>query len=133
LSTVIYARVKELLNKIRKEIQLFIINNPEYSEERIPGGVVFTGGGSKLRGLTDVGVESLKMPVRIGTYETSFNKRIENSHDVANDPVFSSCLGNLVSPEEVQGEAVESVVERPKKDFGSFIKSLFFGGVDDEL
>ncbi|HCO70128.1 MAG TPA: cell division protein FtsA [Mesotoga infera] len=133
LSTVIYARVKELLNKIRKEIQLFVINNPEYSEERIPGGVVFTGGGSKLRGLTDVGVESLKMPVRIGTYETSFNKRIENSHDVANDPVFSSCLGNLVSPEEVQGEAVESVVERPKKGFGSFIKSLFFGGEDDEL
>jgi cell division protein FtsA len=133
LSTVIYARVKELLNKIRKEIQLFVINNPEYSEERIPGGVVFTGGGSKLRGLTDVGVESLKMPVRIGTYETSFNRRIENSHDVANDPIFSSCLGNLVSPEEIQGEAVESVVERPKKGFASFIRSLFFGGVDDEL
>ncbi len=53
-----------------------------------------------MRGLTDVGVESLKMPVRIGTYETSFNRRIENSHDVSNDPIFSSCLGNLVSPKK---------------------------------
>lgn len=133
LSTVIYARVKELLNKIRKEIQLFMIENPQYVEEGIPGGIVFTGGGAKLRGITDTGVDSLKMPVRVGTYETSFNPSIENSHDVVNDPIFSSCLGNLVEQAGVSNDYEENFVKEKKKGLGSFIKSLFFGGVEDEL
>ncbi len=134
LSTIIYARVKELLNKIRKEVQLFLLNNPEHSEEGIPGGVVFTGGGAKLRGLCDSGVESLKMPVRVGTYETSFNPRIENGHDVVNDPIFGPCLGNLIEHDELEGEYSEAMgMEKRRRGFGSFIKSLFFGGAEDEL
>jgi cell division protein FtsA len=134
LSTVVFARVKELLNKIRREVQMFMNQHPEYSEDGLPGGIVFTGGGAKLRGLGDTGVESLKMPVRVGTYETSFNPRIEESEDVSNDPVFSACLGNIVDEESKQMGFSEGIAtEQRRRSFGDFIRSLFFGGVEDEL
>ncbi|ACR79078.1 MULTISPECIES: cell division protein FtsA [Kosmotoga] len=133
LSTIIYARVKELLNKIRREIQYSKANYPEFAEEGIPGGVVFTGGGAKLRGLSDTGVESLKMPVRVGTYETSFNPRIENAHDVVNDPIFSSCLGSLIVQDAVETGIEEAIGKQKRRGFADFIRSLFFGGVEDEL
>ncbi|TYB87274.1 MAG: cell division protein FtsA [Kosmotoga sp.] len=134
LSTVVFARVKELLNKIRREVQMFMNQHPEYSEDGIPGGIVFTGGGAKLRGLSDTGVESLKMPVRVGTYETSFNPRIEESEDVSNDPVFSACLGNIVDEESKQMGFSEGIAtEQRRRSLGDFIRSLFFGGVEDEL
>ncbi|MBO8166267.1 MAG: cell division protein FtsA [Kosmotoga sp.] len=133
LSTIIYARVKELLNKIRREVQLFLSENNQFLEEGIPGGIVFTGGGAKLRGLSDTGIESLKMPVRVGTYDTSFNPRIENGEDTVNDPIFSSCLGNLIGEQESNMVAPVLGEQKRKKSFADFIKSLFFGGVEDEF
>lgn len=133
LSTIIYARVKELLNKIRREIQLFLSENNQFVEEGIPGGIVFTGGGAKLRGLSDTGIESLKMPVRVGTYDTSFNPRIENGEDTVNDPIFSSCLGNLIGEQESNMVAPVLGEQRKRRSFVDFIKSLFFGGVEDEF
>jgi len=83
--------------------------------------------------LSDTGIESLKMPVRVGTYDTSFNPRIENGEDTVNDPIFSSCLGNLIGEQESNMVAPVLGEQRRKKSFADFIKSLFFGGVEDEF
>jgi cell division protein FtsA len=139
LSRVVYARVRELFNKIRRELGIFYTENKNITEDKLPGGIVITGGGAKLRGLTDTGVETLRMPVRVGTYETSFNPRIENSDDVSNDPMFSACLGNLLESTEkgvleeapLSNEEDGKVKEKEKKGFGDIIKSIFFGGEEE--
>jgi cell division protein FtsA len=61
LAQVIEARVEEIFHFILKDIQ-----QSEY-DGLLPAGVVLTGGGSLLRGITDVAERVLNVPARVAT------------------------------------------------------------------
>ena len=60
LASIIEPRVEEIFTMVRREI------NAAQFQGLLPGGVVLTGGGALLEGLTRMGAEILAMPVRLG-------------------------------------------------------------------
>jgi len=60
LSDIINARVSEIFSLIDKELK-----NIDKQKD-LPGGVVITGGGSKLPGIKDLAKKQLKLPCRVG-------------------------------------------------------------------
>lgn len=60
LSEIIVARVSEIFSEIQKDLK----NN--LSGELLPGGIILTGGGSKLARVVDLCKKELKLPCRIG-------------------------------------------------------------------
>lgn len=74
IAEIINARIIEITEMICNELKLFS------TPENVPGGIVITGGGAELVGLTDVMEEYLGIPVRLGLPEnigglpTEFNR-----------------------------------------------------------
>jgi len=74
IAEIINARIIEITEMICNELKRFS------TPENVPGGIVITGGGAELVGLTDVMEEYLGIPVRLGLPEnigglpTEFNR-----------------------------------------------------------
>jgi len=60
ISQIINARVVEILEKIDKEL------NSIGRSRLLPAGAVLTGGGANIKGLVEVGRDTLKLPIAIG-------------------------------------------------------------------
>lgn len=60
LVNIIEARVSEIFDLIQKELKKIS------RQELLPGGVVLTGGGARLSGITDLVKQKLKLPCKIG-------------------------------------------------------------------
>jgi cell division protein FtsA len=60
-------------------------------EERIPGGLVFTGGGSQIRGLEGLATEVTGVPCRIGTV-----KGLTGLVDAVSSPSFATGVGLIL-------------------------------------
>ncbi len=82
LSEIIEARVEEILQKIDAELIRIKRNS------LLPSGVVFTGGGSKLAGLTELAKKQLRLPAVLG-YPLS----VITVTDKVNDLSFSTAVG----------------------------------------
>lgn len=82
IAQIIEARVEEILDKIQDE--LVSIGRAGV----LPAGVVFIGGGSKLRGLCDVTKYQLQLPASLG-YPIDLTSVSEKINDVA----FATCVG----------------------------------------
>ncbi len=82
LSEIIEARVEEILQKIDAELIRIKRNS------LLPSGVVFTGGGSKLAGLTELAKKQLRLPAVLG-YPLS----VISVTDKVNDLSFSTAVG----------------------------------------
>ncbi len=64
---------------------------------QLPAGVVLTGGGAKLPGLTDLVIQELRLPARIGMADLSLYKlESEDLSEILEDPEYACALG-LVS------------------------------------
>lgn len=63
ISMIVEARVEELLEFVDKELQRI------KRSRKLPGGIVLTGGGSKLPGLTDFTREKLQLAARLAKLE----------------------------------------------------------------
>jgi cell division protein FtsA len=63
IAEIINARIIEITEMICTELKRFS------TPENVPGGIVITGGGAELEGLTDVMEEYLGIPVRLGLPE----------------------------------------------------------------
>lgn len=59
---IVEARVEELLEYANKELKKI------HKVKKLPGGVTLVGGTSKLPGLVDFSKETLKLPVRLGSW-----------------------------------------------------------------
>ncbi|OHE72920.1 MAG: cell division protein FtsA [Verrucomicrobia bacterium GWF2_51_19] len=79
---IIRARTEELLSLIKKSIEATL----PLSE--LAGGAVFTGGGSRLKGLPEVGSDLFGIDVRLAENPTIAGERLR-------DPEFSTALGLL--------------------------------------
>lgn len=85
LSEVICARYEELFYLVRRELK------KGNFEERIPAGIILTGGGSRLKGVLELAELCFEMPVRLGTAGA-----ITGLVDITNDPSLTTGVGLLL-------------------------------------
>ena len=84
LAEVIKPRYEELFMLIQKELVR------SGFEDLLAGGVVITGGSSKMEGLTDLAEEVFHMSVRLGTPQ-----RVKGLSDVVKNPIHATGVGLL--------------------------------------
>lgn len=79
------ARVEELFEYIDKEFKKI------HRSRKLPGGVVLTGGGSKLPAIAELAKESLELPARVGSW-----KHIARVVDGLDDNIFAPAVGLMM-------------------------------------
>lgn len=82
---IVEARMEELLELVDKELKK--INR----SRKLPGGVVFTGGGSKITGLAHFAKEQLELPAKKATLLP-----VSGLSDVADDVSFATPIGLML-------------------------------------
>lgn len=107
------ARMEEILGYVRNQVMQAV------PFELIPAGVVFTGGASKIRGLTELAEKVMGLPARVG-YPTG----ISGLTDVVEDPIYSTAVGLVtgrfpfaeipVGPQEKSTDLVNAIFRRIK-------------------
>jgi cell division protein FtsA len=85
IDMIIRARVEEILEFIDKELKKI------QRSRKLPGGIVFVGGSSKLPGLTESAKEKLQLPARIGSLEA-----MKGLADGVADPAFATPVGLML-------------------------------------
>lgn len=108
LCDVVEARYEELFNLIKYELQRRGIT------DNIPAGLVLTGGASKMKGLCELAEKVFQLPVRQGS---PYN--VQGQPGVVNNPIFSTCVGLLLSGHQHQQEG------RDDMNFGDSMKGLW--------
>jgi cell division protein FtsA len=117
LAMVIEARVEEIFHLILQDIK-----RSGY-EGLLPAGIVLTGGGSQLRGITQVAQDVLGVPARVAK-----PKNVVGLVDSLNTPAYATSVGllhwalsgqNLYRPRARQGEFGRKI--------GGFLKALLPG------
>ena len=102
LASIIEARMVEIIEKVNNEIQ-----NSGYAKEII-GGIVVTGGGSKLKHLTQLFEYLTGMDARIG-YP---NEHLANTNDESlTSPIYSTGIGLVLKGFEKNARPVENTDE----------------------
>ncbi len=119
LAEVVEPRYEELLTLIQMELRR------SGFEDLVAGGVVLTGGSSKMEGLIDLAEEVFHMPVRLG-----IPQYVTGLVDVVRNPIHATGVGLLLFghrnramrvPESAGGGGMKSVWNRMKSWFqGNF-------------
>ncbi len=76
------ARVEELFEYVDKELKKI------HRSQKLPGGVVITGGTAKLPGIADCAREKLQLAARVGTLQT-----VTGLVDTVQDPAYYTAVG----------------------------------------
>jgi len=97
LAEVIKARYLELFQFIRKELH----RSDFY--EACAGGIVLTGGSSKVEGVIELAEEVFDLPVRLG-----LPQNVAGLTDVARNPMYSTAVGLLLYGRQQQGGGVSA-------------------------
>ncbi|HEX6258684.1 MAG TPA: cell division protein FtsA [Candidatus Saccharimonadales bacterium] len=82
---IVEARLEEMFEHINKELKGI------GRAAKLPGGVVLTGGGAHLRGVSDFAKEALQLAVRVG-HSTGFSGVAEK----VDEPQFATALGLML-------------------------------------
>jgi len=82
---IVEARVEEILEFADKELKKI------HRSRKLPGGIVLTGGSSKLPGLADFTKEVLELPARVSTF-----KHIKRVVDGMDDNEFAPAVGLML-------------------------------------
>ncbi len=109
LQNIVELRLSDIFEQVQKELKKVS------RQELLPGGVVLTGGGAKLKGIADYAKRKLKLPSRIG-----FPLGVEG---VEKDPSFSAAAGLLFS--EVEELPNIKAGEQNHSGFFRKIKNIF--------
>jgi cell division protein FtsA len=97
LAEVIKARYVELFQFIRKELH----RSDFY--DLIAGGIVLTGGSSKIEGVIELAEEVFDLPVRVG-----LPQNIAGLTEVARNPIYSTAVGLLLYGRQQQPNAADA-------------------------
>lgn len=79
------ARIEELLELIDKELKSV------RRSRKLPGGVVFVGGGSKIPGIAEFAKDKLELPARLGVLQP-----LSGLVDVVDDGSYASAVGLML-------------------------------------
>jgi len=93
VAQIIEARAEEIMEKIDRELQTV------GKSGMLPAGIVFTGGGAKLPGLTEVAKRILRLPASLG-----YPLDITSVTDKVNDLAFTTAIGLVRWGVEMNGE-----------------------------
>jgi cell division protein FtsA len=85
IALIIEARVEELLEYVDKELQKI------KRSRKLPGGIVLTGGSSKLPGLDEFAREKMQLPARIGKLSN-----VGGLVDTVEDQAFTTVVGLML-------------------------------------
>ncbi len=119
IAQILEARAEELcltIKNILKERNL---------EKKIIGGVVFTGGGSLLKGFAELAAYTLEQPTKIG-----IPKSFGGMSNIMQNPQFSTVVGLLLESDDfLEGPVSEEVKVQKENDlmgkFGASFKNVF--------
>ncbi len=92
---IIRARLDEIFAFVDRELKS--INRSGL----LPAGVIFTGGGAKLPGVTDVAKKKLRLPARLGR-----TKNVEGFSEQIDDPSFGVVLGLTIKAFEQETQSI---------------------------
>lgn len=94
LANIIGARISEIFREINKELK-------KISKEKfLPAGIVLTGGGAKLPGITELAKKEFRLPTRIG--------KPKGIADLENDPSLSAVCGLVLLGQDLEEETSKS-------------------------
>ena len=93
LAEVVEPRYDELFTLIQAELRR------SGFEELIPGGIVLSGGSSKIEGAVELAEEIFHMPVRVG-----LPQGISGLTDVVRNPIYSTAVGLLLYGQKMERE-----------------------------
>jgi cell division protein FtsA len=85
ITMIVEARVEELLEYVEKELQKIKRN------QKLPGGIVITGGSSKLPGIEELAKKKLQLPARTGKLHN-----IGGLVDTVEDPGYVTVVGLML-------------------------------------
>ncbi|MDR0890591.1 MAG: cell division protein FtsA [Endomicrobium sp.] len=85
---VIMPRIDRILYKVKK-----VIEKNNYGDEVFSGGIILSGGGSNLHGLTEAFEKVFSCSVRVGT--VGFNKFIVGPRDILSNFAYTTAIGTL--------------------------------------
>lgn len=108
VADIIEARLAEIFELVNNELKLFT------KAAQLPGGVVLTGGGAKLPGLTDLVRSQLKLSAQIGfASDEEWQGSREAFGEYFEDPEFANVLGLAL-------HGAEKEQWRPQEASGTF-------------
>ncbi len=97
LAEVVEPRYDELFTLVQAEIRR------SGFEDLIPGGIVLTGGSSKIEGAVELAEEIFHMPVRLGAPQG-----ISGLTDVVKNPIYSTAVGLLLYGQRMEKEGTSA-------------------------
>jgi cell division protein FtsA len=83
VSDIAQARAEEIFERVEKELKKIERSG------MLPAGVILTGGGVKLSGMSDIARQVLRLPVSIGAATNISTPLVE----LGQDPAFSTSIG----------------------------------------
>ena len=118
LAEVVEPRYDELFTLIQAEIRR------SGFEDLIPGGIVLTGGSSKIEGAVDLAEEIFHMPVRLGSPQG-----ISGLIDVVKNPIYSTAVGLLLYGQRMEkdGTSARALAGGGEVDWVERFKNWFKG------
>jgi cell division protein FtsA len=114
IDKIVFARCNEIFNIISKEI------DKADPSRQLAAGIVLTGGGANLKGITDFVSETLKLPASIGS-----SQKYTGVSDKISDPSYTSAIGLMLEDMEIPRENKTSRFESLFGEVGTKIKSVF--------
>lgn len=122
LSLIIYARIREILGNVKREIRRAETFLTEQGGVGIPGGIVLIGGGTKIEGITETAVEVFKLPIRVGKIESIEGVELIDEARVSEDPLYISAVGSIAL---FYDEEMELEVEKPRGRSEGLLKKFW--------
>lgn len=116
LSQVVHARYEELFSLVLSELRR------SGFDDVIAGGMVLTGGASKIAGCVELAEASFQMPVRIG-----LPQHVSGLIDVREDPTYATGVGLLLYGLKQQDTSYPFVLNKGLPNLWSRMKSWFQG------
>jgi cell division protein FtsA len=112
LALIIYARLREILGNVKREIRKAENTINQQGGSGIPGGIVIIGGGAKVRGIVETAIEIFKLPVRVGKVEKVEDVELIDEARICEDPIYLPGIGSILL---FYNEEMEFEMEGPRK------------------
>jgi len=116
LVEVMSLRYQEIFNFVNEKIQ------QSGFEEKIPAGIVLTGGGSKSEGLVDLAEEIFHKQVRIGSPQYIYG----GSEEVVKNPEYATSVGLLLYAQKQNTPQQESMNGDFLHAVKNFLRSFYY-------